>query len=94
MTPRRGAGNEAMSFVERAGPRNPWIYVASGFCTQFFGVTTMYVVFNFLSPVFQTKYGWSQFATSFSMTLFWLANGVSIVSLGILIDNGYPLHCP
>jgi MFS family permease len=47
----------------------------------------MYVVFNFLSPIFQAKFGWSQLATSFSMTMFWLANGVSIVSLGVMIDK-------
>jgi MFS family permease len=66
---------------------NRWIYVWTGFCTQYFGVTTMYVVFNFLSPIFQQKFGWSQLATSFSMTLFWLADGVSLVSLGVLIDR-------
>jgi MFS family permease len=69
---------------EKAGR---WGYAAAGFVTLFFGVTTIYLVFNFMAPVFETEYGWSRLEVSYSTSLFWLFDGVSLILLGFLVER-------
>lgn len=66
---------------------NPWLYVAVGFIALLFGVNTMNILFNVLTPILVSEFGWTRGDISFGLSIFTVFDGFSLLAVGFLIDR-------
>ncbi|GAA4686054.1 MFS transporter [Frondihabitans cladoniiphilus] len=66
---------------------NRWWIVVAGFISLIVGVNTVSVLWNVLTPSFKTAFGWSNLEISNGLSIFIVFDGISIFTMGFLVDK-------
>ncbi|MBY4573386.1 MFS transporter [Gordonia paraffinivorans] len=69
---------------------NRWWYVATAFLTLLFGTSTVNVLFNVVGTPMADEFGWNRSVISNGFSVETVLTGVSIVTLGVLVDRFGP----
>lgn len=69
------------------GSVNPWWYVVTAFVMLIAGINTLNILFNVLGPSLTAEFGWNRLQISSGLSIFTVFTGISLLSLGLLIDR-------
>lgn len=75
------------NLASHRGQVNPWWYAITAFLTLIAGVSTMNILFNVLGSSLTGQFGWNRLQISLGLSIFTIFTGLSLVSLGFLIDR-------